>query len=119
MQVSPASILGAEYAVLPSGQAFTPSVPGIFIPSSALPEATGGELDPDTGNMAEIMRSLLQQAATYLTGLAAGDRPGRWRVTRANPATTTIAGQTGTFLRQDYTSSHDVRVNSVDAASEA
>ena len=117
--VSPSAVLGAEYAVLPSGQAFTPTVDGIFIPQSALTAAETTELDPASGNMAEVIRSLMQRSYEYIQGLAAGDRPARWRVTKGNPAVANITGLTGTFLRNDFTSSHDLEVLTSNAAPEA
>lgn len=117
--ISPGAVLGAEYEVLAAGSPFTPTVAGIFIPSSALTEASEAELDPTTGNLAELMRSLMKQCADYIAGLDAASRPLRWRVTKANPAIANITGQTGVFYRQDYTSSHDIQVVSGEAAPEA
>jgi hypothetical protein len=76
-------------------------------------------LDPATGNMAEIVRSLMQRSHTYIMGLGVADRPVRWRVTRSNPAVANIPALSGTFLRNDFTTSHDLVVLTSDAAPEA
>jgi hypothetical protein len=118
MQVSPAAILGSGYAVLPAKTAFTPDVPGVFIPQTALTGLNVSQLDPENGNFGEVVRALLQRSSTYLKGLDQASKPQRWRVTQADPTVARIPGKDGLFLRQNYTSSHDVESTGVAAAPE-
>lgn len=82
---------------------FANSTQYLCIPMSSLPELTGTEANPSTGDMRKIMFAIEDAVYTSYQAIASADRPAKWVNTRSSSISDASDITTRNFVNQFYT----------------
>lgn len=90
----------------------------ITIPLADLAGLTANEANAATGNVMEVIRTILEKAQAQLAALTPETRPVRSSLTKAPPSIAVGAGTVPGTLRQTYAASFDLTPTGLEPAAE-
>lgn len=90
----------------------------ITIPIADLVGLSAEEASATTGNGMEVLRTIIANAETKVTGLSPNAKPTRSTLTKAAPTISVGTGVPAGTLRQTYTASFDLTPTGLEPAAE-